>query len=179
MKYVRIIAAFFLVLLASLLAGLALAGCRASRNIDTDRRADYSGRLTAVRSWQDSLSEALTARRREVSGRLSGLSVKSRFVLLSPPDSAGRQHPVAIGTTEADSREASGSESVAGLDAVAEGAGGGMAVSAGQAEGAEQELRRVEELSWCDVHKWRMLAVVLVILAMLLVALRKVFKLRK
>ena len=58
-----------LALLASLLAGLALAGCRTSRNIDTDRRADYSGRLTAVRSWQDSLSEALTARRREVSGR--------------------------------------------------------------------------------------------------------------
>ena len=168
-----------LALLASLLAGLALAGCRASRNIDTDRRADYSGRLTAVRSWQDSLSEALTARRREVSGRLSGLSVKSRFVLLSPPDSAGRQYPVAIGTTEADSREASGSESVAGLDAVAKGAGGGVAVSAGQAEGAEQELRRVEELSWWDVHKWQVLAVVLVILAMLLVALRKVFKLRK
>ena len=86
--------------------------------------------------------------------------------LLHLPDSTGKQYPVYVATTKADKDEQTTELTRTEMDAYIRQMKAIVDSLSRKVDAALQEERKVAELSWWDLHKWKVLVpVVLVIIA--------------
>lgn len=148
----------YIIIIASLLCG-----CRSQR-IDTARQVDYSTDLRGMQHRLDSLLASIQLERREITDRLSNLTVESRTTVYSQPDSAGRQYPVVVSETKADKEDKEQTEASTELAATVQELRSEVAGLREQIDNSLREQEKISELSWWDLHKWKVI-VVLVVLA--------------
>ena len=76
------------------MSGIWLSSCKTSRNIDIQKRVDYSGEFLYLLKVMEELRLGLSKQTKIVNDRLSDLKIENTIVYLSPPDSTGKQYPV-------------------------------------------------------------------------------------
>ena len=74
-----------------LMSGIWLSSCKTSRNIDIQKRVDYSGEFQYLLKVMEELRLGLSKQTKIVNDRLSDLKIENTIVYLSQPDSTGKQ----------------------------------------------------------------------------------------
>lgn len=148
------------------LAVLSLAACKTSRQTDTKVQRDYSADWQRLSSQMDSLRAGFRLSQQQVTDKLSNLKVEHTTTYYTLPDSTGKQYPVYVATTKADKDEQTTELTRTEMDAYIRQMKAIVDSLSRKVDAALQEERKVAELSWWDLHKWKVLVpVVLVIIA--------------
>lgn len=147
----------YLIIIASLLCG-----CRSQR-IDTARQVDYSADLRGMQYRLDSLLASIQIERKEITDRLSSLTVENRTTVYSRPDSIGRQYPVVVSETKADKEDKEQTEVDTELAATVQELRSEVAGLREQVNSTLREQEKNAEISWWDWNKWRIALVVVVL----------------
>lgn len=92
-------------LIIFLTLGIWFCSCGSSKNLDTQKQVDYSGDFKRVQSMIESLHTDFSKQTKITTDKLSNLKVENKTVILSPPDSTGRQYPMQESTTIASKDE--------------------------------------------------------------------------
>ena len=143
-----------------------LCGCRSSRNVEAQVQHDYSGDWLRLSRQMDSLWAGFQVSQRQVTDKLSNLKVEQTTTYYTLPDSTGKQYPVYVSTTKADKDEQTTEITRTEMDAYIRQMKAIVDSLSRKVDAALQEERKVAELSWWDLHKWKVLVpVVLVIIA--------------
>lgn len=162
MKYVRIMAVFFLLLWALLW----LVGCKVSQNTERQVNRDYTSDMNNLSAQMDSLLADFRLSQRQVTDKLSNLKLEHTGTLYAPPDSTGRQYPVYVSTTKADKDERATEQLYTEMNATFRRLEQKMDALAETVDSALKKREKVVELSWWDLHKWQVgvgvLAVILI-----------------
>ena len=146
----------YLIITASLLCG-----CRSQR-IDTARQVDYSADLRGMQYRLDSLLASIQIERKEITDRLSSLTVENRTTVYSRPDSIGRQYPVVVSETKADKEDKEQTEVDTELAATVQELRSEVAGLREQVNSTLREQEKNAEISWWERNKWRIALVVVV-----------------
>ena len=147
----------YLIIIASLLCG-----CR-SQHIDTARQVDYTADLRTMQQRLDSLLASIQMERREITDRLSNLTIENRTTVYSRPDSIGRQYPIVVSETKADKEDKEQTEVDTELAATVQELREEVSGLREQVNNTLREQEKVAEMSWWDLHKWKVVVVLLVV----------------
>lgn len=154
-KFLRIL--FFSV---ACLLFLLSAGCVTPKNINRDTRIDYSGSFEQMQSRMDSLLANMKLMQRETSERLSNLKIENTTTYLSPPDSTGKQYPTQVSETTVNKEEKENKTTDTKIEAT-------MQLLIKEVNDLKQKLNtsisekeKVKEVSWWQLHKVDVYAVV-------------------
>lgn len=147
----------YLIIMAAILSG-----CR-SQNIDTARQVDYSADLRGMRQRLDSFLSSIQIERKEITDRLSNLTLENRTTVYSQPDSTGRQYPVVVSETKADKEDKVQTEVDTDLAATVQELRNEVSVLQDKVNNSLKEQEKVAELSWWDLHKWKVIVVLVVV----------------
>lgn len=147
----------YLIIIAAILSG-----CR-SQNIDTARQVDYSADLRGIRQRLDSFLSSIQIERKEITDRLSNLTLENRTTVYSQPDSTGRQYPVVVSETKADKEDKVQTEVDTDLAATVQELRNEVSVLQDKVNNSLKEQEKVSELSWWDLHKWKVIVVLVVV----------------
>lgn len=131
--------------------------CRISRNAEIRTDNSSTERYEGIFRRADSSFAALQLMRKEVNERLSDLKVENTVTYYSPPDSAGRQHPVCVSTTRADRRERESERSDTELYAMLERMTNRLDSLSRTASASSRSHQKIMEVTWWDLHKWQVL----------------------
>ena len=143
-----------------------LCGCKASQQTDTVTHQDYSTDWQRLSSQMDSLRAMFQLSQQRVTDKLSNLKVEHTTTYYTLPDSTGKQYPVYVSTTKADKDEQTTELTRTEMDAYIRQMTAIVDSLSRKVDAALQEERKVAELSWWDLHKWKVLVpIVLVIIA--------------
>ena len=143
-----------------------LCGCKASQQTETKVQRDYSGDLERLSAQMDSLRAGFRLNQQQVTDKLSNLKVEHTTTYYTLPDSTGRQYPVYVSTTKADKDEQTTELTRTEMDAYIRQMKAIVDSLSRKVDAALQKENKVAELSWWDLHKWKVLVpVVLVIIA--------------
>ena len=143
-----------------------LCGCKTSQQTDTETHQDYSADWQRLFSQMDSLRAGFQLNQQQVTDKLSNLKVEHTTTYYTLPDSTGKQYPVYVSTTKADKDEQTTEITRTEMDAYIRQMKAIVDSLSRKVDAALQEERKVAELSWWDLHKWKVLVpVVLVIIA--------------
>ena len=143
-----------------------LCGCKASQQTDTVTHQDYSADWQRLSSQMDSLRAMFQLSQQRVTDKLSNLKVEHTTTYYTLPDSTGKQYPIYVATTKADKDEQTTELTRTEMDAYIRQMKAIVDSLSRKVDAALQEERKVAELSWWDLHKWKVLVpVVLVIIA--------------
>lgn len=85
--------------------GIWFCSCGSSKNMETQKQVNYSGEFSRVMSAIESLKADVSKQTKITTDKLSNLKVENKTVILSPPDSTGRQYPMQESTTIASKNE--------------------------------------------------------------------------
>ena len=156
--------AIFLLYLLALVC--LLCGCKASRQTDTKVQRDYSADWQRLSSQMDSLRAGFRLSQQQVTDKLSNLKVEHTTTYYTLPDSTGKQYPVYVSTTKADKDEQTTERIRTEMDACIREMRTIVDSLSRKVDAALKKEQKVRELSWWDLHKWKvMVPVVLVIIA--------------
>lgn len=173
MKYVRIMAVFFLLLWALLW----LVGCKVSQNTERQVNRDYTSDMNNLSAQMDSLLADFRLSQRQVTDKLSNLKLEHTGTFYAPPDSMGRQYPVYVSTTKADKDERTTEQLYTEMNATFRRLEQKMDALAETVDSALKKREKVVELSWWDLHKWQVgvgvLAVILIIVGYMVYRIKK------
>lgn len=173
MKYIRILAVFFLLLWALMW----LAGCKSSQNLDASTRKDYTMEQNSLSTRVDSLMAYIRIEQQKMKDKLSNLKLEHTATYYTLPDSTGKQYPVYISTTKADKDEQTSERINTEQDATIRRLEAIVDSLSQKVDSALKEERKVAELSWWDLHKWQVGAGALV--GLLIIVGYLVYKLKK
>lgn len=141
----------------AVLPAFAMLSCRTSRNAEIRTDNSSMERYGGIFRRADSSFAALQLMRKEVNERLSDLKVENTVTYYSPPDSAGRQHPVYVSTTRADRRERESERSDTELYAMLERMTNRLDSLSRTASASSRSHQKIMEVTWWDLHKWQVL----------------------
>lgn len=147
----------YLIIIAAILSS-----CR-SQNIDTARLVDYSADLRGMRQRLDSFLSSIQIERKEITDRLSNLTLENRTTVYSQPDSTGRQYPVVVSETKADREDKEQTEVDTELAATVQELRSEVSSLKEQVDSTLREQEKEAEISWWDRNKWRIALVVVVL----------------
>lgn len=143
-----------------------LCGCKTSQQTDTETHQDYSADWQRLSSQMDSLRAGFQLSQQQVTDKLSNLKVEHTTTYYTLPDSTGKQYPVYISTTKADKDEQTTERIRTEMDACIREMRTIVDSLSRKVDAALKKEQKVRELSWWDLHKWKvMVPVVLVIIA--------------
>lgn len=149
-----------LIFIIVILLAPAICSCRSSQNMErethTDREVHYRRQLEIA----DSLFSALLLTRREVSERLSDLKIENTTVYYSAPDSMGKQYPVKVSETKADGKKQESTQTDTELNATVQRLTNAVDSLNRKVDESLKEHEKVAEMSWWNLHKNKVVAVV-------------------
>lgn len=173
MKYIRIIAVFYLIGWALLW----LVGCKSSQNIDASTQKGYTSEVNNLSAQMDSLLADFRIEQQKMTDKLSNLKVEHTTTYYTSPDSTGRQYPVYVSTTKADKDERTTEQLYTEMNATFRRLEQKIDMLAETVNSLLKEQQKVVELSWWDLHKWQVSVGALVVI--LIVVGYMVYKLKK
>ena len=128
------------------MSGIWLSSCKTSRNIDIQKRVDYSGEFQYLLKVMEELRLGLSKQTKIVNDRLSDLKIENTIVYLSPPDSTGKQYPVKESITTATKQDQERTE-------VDETLSNQLDTISNKVNAVLNQKEKMIELSWWDMHK--------------------------
>lgn len=127
--------------------------CRSSKNIDTQKQVDYSGDFSRIISSIESLKVDVNKQIKITTDKLSNLKVENKTVILSPPDSTGRQYPMQESTTTASKQEQERTVVDETLLLTMQQFSNRLDTISNKVNMLLSQKEKVVELSWWDLHK--------------------------
>ena len=136
-----------------LMSGIWLSSCKTSRNIDIQKRVDYSGEFQYLLKVMEELRLGLSKQTKIVNDRLSDLKIENTIVYLSPPDSTGKQYPVKESITTATKQDQERTEVDETLSITLQQFSNSLDSLNYKVDAVLKQKEKVIELSWWDLHK--------------------------
>lgn len=136
-----------------LMSGIWLSSCKTSRNIDIQKRVDYSGEFQYLLKVMEELRLGLSKQTKIVNDRLSDLKIENTIVYLSPPDSTGKQYPVKESITTATKQDQERTEVDETLSITLQQFSNRLDTISNKVNVLLNQKETVVELSWWDLHK--------------------------
>lgn len=130
-----------------------LSSCKTSRNMETEKKVDYSGEFQRLKSMIESLRLDVNKQTNITSEKLSDLKIENKTVYLSPPDSTGKQYPVQESTTTASKHERENTEVNETLLMTMQQFSNRLDSISKKVDAVLNQKETVIELSWWDLHK--------------------------
>lgn len=87
------------VLLAPFMMLFLFIGCSSSKDVKKQTTDNYAEQLGIISSKMDSLIVDINLKKKENNNKQSNVDIDTKTTLFSPPDSTGKQYPVAISET--------------------------------------------------------------------------------
>ena len=140
-----------------------LCGCKTSQQTDTETHQDYSADWQRLFSQMDSLRAGFQLNQQQVTDKLSNLKVEHTTTYYTLPDSTGSQYPVIVSTTKADKDEQTTERIRTEMDAYVREMRAIVDSLARKVDAALKKEQKVKELSWWDLHKWKVMVLALVV----------------
>ena len=152
-----------------------LSGCATPENVDRNVQIDYFNGLHQMQNRMDSLLYNIQLMQKETNEKLSNLKLENKTVYLSVPDSIGRQYPTSVSQTTVNKEEKEHKTTDMRTEATLKQLITEIDELRQQFNAATLKKEKVEEVSWWQLHKVDVYAILLVVL--LLVYL--IYKVRK
>lgn len=149
-----------------------LVGCATPRNTDTDTQVDYSNNFGQMQNRMDSLLYNMKLIQRETSERLSNLKIENTTTYLSAPDSTGKQYPTAISETKANKEDKENKITETNIEATMQQLITEVNELKQQLDTTMSAKEKVKEVSWWQLHKVDVYAVVLTVLTVVYIICR-------
>lgn len=153
---------------------LGLTGCR-SQNIDTARDLNYALEHQWMQYRLDSILQVMRSERKELATRLSNLSLGSRTVFYSRPDSIGSQYPLIVFETHANRRDEESTKTNTRQEAALRELRAEASSVMEHKNTSLKEQQKVAKMTWWNLHKWE----VCVFVMLLIVVGYMVYKLKR
>jgi len=151
---------------------LLLSSCAAPKNTAREARADYSGVLGQMQARLDSLAYDMRLVRRMESVKSSSIDLENETTFFSLPDSTGRQYPTAVSKTTVGREENEGrvaeTEAAVSMRKILE----EVSALRGQLDAALSGKEETESLSRWDLHKDKVYAGAILLLAVCVLYLK-------
>ena len=148
-----------------LMSGIWLSSCKTSRNIDIQKRVDYSGEFQYLLKVMEELRLGLSKQTKIVNDRLSDLKIENTIVYLSPPDSTGKQYPVKESITTATKQDQERTEVDETLSLTLQQFSNRLDTISSKVNAILSQKEKVVELSWWDLHKNKAYIIIALIIA--------------
>ena len=152
-----------------------LSGCATPENVDRNVQIDYFNGLHQMQNRMDSLLYNMQLMQKETNEKLSNLKLEYKTVYLSVPDSTGRQYPTSVSQTTVTKEEKEHKTTDMRTESTLKQLITEIDELRQQFNAATLKKEKVEEVSWWQLHKVDVYAILLVVL--LLVYL--IYKVRK
>lgn len=152
-----------------------LAGCATPKNTDRTTNVDYSGDLQQMQSRMDSLMLNMRLMSKEISEKVSNLKIKNTTTNLSPPDSTGKQYPTQVSETTVNKEEKENTTTDTEINVTIQQLVTEVNELRQKLDAVITEKEKVKEVSWWELHRMDVYAVVfaLVIVGWLVYKKRK------
>lgn len=156
-------------------AVLLMFGCSTPKNTSADTQTDYASDLEQMQARMDSLLLNVRLMHKETTERLSNLKIENTTTYLSVPDSAGKQYPTAISSTTASKEEKENKTSDTNLEVAMQQLAREVNELRQQVDAFISNKEQVKQVSWWQVHKGEVYAV----LFATLIIIYLIYKVRK
>lgn len=143
---------------------MSLAGCVTPKNTDRNTQVEYSGEFRQMQARMDSLLFNMEMQRKETSEKLSNLKVENKTVYLSPPDSTGKQYPTMVSETNASKDEKENKTTETELKVTIQRLVEEVNELKETMDAVISEKEKVVEVSWWQLHKMDVYAVLFAVL---------------
>lgn len=130
-----------------------LSSCATSKNTDTQKQTDYTEDFNLLQKSMESLRVDVSKQTKITTDKLSNMKFENRTVILSPPDSTGKQHPLQESTTIASKDEQESTQIDETLSITIQQLTSRMDSLNRKVDMLLNEKTLVVELSWWDLHK--------------------------
>lgn len=130
-----------------------LSSCATSRNSDTQKQVDYSEDFLRIQNKIESLRADVTKQTQVTTDKLSNLKIENRTVILSPPDSTGKQHVVQESTTKASKDDKENTRIDETVNITIQQLTTQIDSLSNKVDALLKEKQTVVELSWWNLHK--------------------------
>ena len=127
--------------------------CGSSKNIEAQKQLDYSGDFSRIMSSIESLKVDVSKQTKMTTDKLSNLKVENKTIILSPPDSTGRQYPMQESTTIASKDEKENIQVDETVTLTIQQLTTLVDSLSNKVDILLQQKEKVVELSWWDLHK--------------------------
>ena len=141
-----------------------LSSCATSKNTDTQKQADYTDDFSRIQKSIESLKADVIKQTQVTTDKLSNLKIENRTVILSPPDSTGRQYPMQESTTTASKDEKENTRIDETVNISIQQLATRIDSLAEKLTALINEKQTVVELSWWDLNKDKIYAGIIVVL---------------
>lgn len=139
---------------------MSLAGCATPKNTDRTTNVDYSSNFQQMQSRMDSLMLNMRLMSKEISEKVSNLKIKNTTTCLSPPDSTGKQYPTQVSETTVNKEEKENKTIDTKIEATMQQLIKEVNDLKQQLNTSISEKEKVKEVSWWQLHKVDVYAVV-------------------
>lgn len=156
-----------------LFALLLLSACATSKNAEMTKEVDYAADFSHLQSQMESLRTDFSKQTNTLTDKMSNLKVENRTVILSPPDSTGRQYPMQESTTTATKDDQERQEVNETVSLSIEQLTTLVDSLINKVDTLTREQSKVVELSWWNLHKDKVYAAILIVILVLLALKRK------
>lgn len=156
-----------------LFALLLPSGCATSKNAEMTKEVDYAADFRRLQSQMESLRTDFSKQTNTLTDKMSNLKVENRTVILSAPDSTGRQYPMQESTTTATKDDQERQEVNETVSLSIEQLTTLVDSLINKVDTLTREQSKVVELSWWDLHKDKVYAAILIVILVLLALKRK------
>lgn len=136
-----------------LVLGIWFCSCGSSKSMETQKQTDYSGNFKRVQNMIESLHTDFSKQTKITTDKLSNLKVENKTVILSPPDSTGRQYPMQESTTIASKDEKENRQVDETITLTIQQLTTLVDSLNNKVDAIIKERDKVVELSWWDLHK--------------------------
>lgn len=130
-----------------------LSSCATSRNSDTQKQVDYSEDFLQIQNKIESFRTDVIKQTQATTDKLSNLKIENRTVILSPPDSTGRQHVVQESTTKASKDDKENTRIDETVNITIQQLTMQIDSLSNKVDTLLKEKQTVIKLSWWDLHK--------------------------
>lgn len=144
--------------------GIWFCSCGSSKNIETQKQVDYSGDFSRIVNSIESLKADVSKRTKITTDKLSNLKVENKTVILSPPDSTGRQYPVQESTTTASKDEQEHTEINETLLKTMQQFSNRLDSISNKVDALLNQKENVVELSWWNLHKKKLFVILILLI---------------
>lgn len=154
---------------------LSCVSCVASRNMETQKRVDYSGDFLKIGNELSSLRADIKKATETTNERLSNLKLEQKIAVYSPPDSTGKQYLMQTNETNIHKEDKSNTHTNEVLLVNMNQMYSRMDSLYNKISTLVNEKQKVIELSWWDLHKDTIYCILLIGI-LLIVVLGKIKK---
>lgn len=138
-----------------LMSGIWFTSCKTSRNMETEKQIDYSGDFLYLQNLIESLRLDVNKQTKVTTDKLSDLKMENKTVYLSAPDSSGKQYHIKESTTTASKQDQERTEVDETLSITLQQFSNRLDTISNKVNVLLNQKETVVELSWWDLHKYK------------------------